>query len=149
MHIWCFIYINPGIISGGGEKKSLLVFQQTCKTSIEQQATGQLLCILTRSVMVPTVIVNIMFCTTVENCKPRITVYGRKNWNDVPQNNKFVCAIPDFYRHKISSDTTESRLQPANNCREATLTGFVYDSMSTKTCLHLRMQNETLNLKQN
>lgn len=57
-------------------KKSLLVFQQTCKTWIEQQSIGQLLCILTRSVMVPTVIVNIMFCTTAENCKPRITVYG-------------------------------------------------------------------------
>jgi len=33
-------------------------------------------------------------------------VYGRSNWNDVPQNNKFVCAIPDFYTHKISSDIT-------------------------------------------
>lgn len=26
---------------------------------------------------------------------------------------------------------------------------FVYDSMSCKICLHLRMQNETLNLKRN
>lgn len=71
----------------------------------------------------------------------------------MPQNNKFVWAIPDFYRPKISSDTTqiptESRMQPANNCREAMLTRFVYASISSKICLHLRMQNETLNLKQN
>lgn len=132
----------------------MLVFQQTCKTSIEQQSTGQPLCIFTRSATVPTITVNIMFCTTAEGyCKPRITVCGRRNWNDVLQNNKFVCAIPEFYRHKISSDTTQiptkSRSQPANNCREAMLTRFVYDSMSSKICLHLRMQNETLSLKQN
>lgn len=104
----------------------MLVFQQTCETAIEKQSTGQLLCIFTRSVMVPTITVNIMFCTTVEGyCKPRITTYGRRNWNDVPQNNKFLWAIPDFYRPKISSDTTqiptESRMQPANNLKRPCL----------------------------
>lgn len=117
------IYISWNYVSWR-EKKSLLVFQQTCKTSIEQQSPGELLCVCTRSVTVPTTAVNIRFCTTVEGyCKPRITVYGRRNWNDVLQNNKFECVITDFYRHKISSDTTqipaESRPQPANNCREA------------------------------
>lgn len=42
---------------------------------------------------------------------------------------------------------TEPRAQPANNCRQAMLTRFVYDSMSSKICPHLGMQKETLNLR--
>lgn len=105
------------------EKESLLVFQQTCKTSIEQQPTGQLLRILTKAVMVATITVTLFFTTAEGYCKPRIIAYRRRNWNYMPPNNKFVCAIPDFHRHNISSDTThipaESRPQPASNCREA------------------------------
>lgn len=64
-----------------------------------------------------------------------------------------MLTTPGFQRHKLSSDTTqiptESRAQTANICIEAMLTRFVYDSKSSKICLHLGMQKETLNLKQN
>lgn len=94
------------MIEVGGKKRLCWLSQQTRKTSIEQWSTGQLLPIFTVSAMVPSVTVTLFFTIAKGYCKSRITAYRRRNWNDIPPSNKFVCAIPDFYRHQISSDAT-------------------------------------------
>lgn len=147
MHIWYLKIYTLKLFKSEGEdslgwyfnKQATLQQNKPTGHSCCTSSPGQSLCPL--------------FCLALQG-KPKRTARGRRTWNDVPQITRVMMLTPPgFDRHKLSSDTTqiprEPRPQPANNYREAMLIRFVHDSMSSKICLHLGMQKETLNLKQN
>lgn len=85
------------------------------------------------------------------DCKPERAARGWRTHNAVPQITNIIMFTLLVFRDKLSSDTTHShriRAQAASNCRETMLTGFIYDSMNSKICRHLKIQKETLHLKQ-